>query len=1317
MTNATDLLPLRDIIRPKPERPNLVENINEALANPVRTLRDYLFTNGIRGYFDRIFRDVQENRGGGYWVQAEYGGGKTHFLSTLLCLLTETDGNAGDEVWQAVGDSGLREMWERTVRPRRLLGAHLSLMGTATRVGEKQPQLLGLIDTAIIEALARRGLSDPGLRASSEVFDTYSRLNAAIRSVLDAEFSARHGLSVQSHRDEFADDSKTAAMLVELAEGLQIDLLQHRQVQDHARHLLRQLNALKFDGLVLVIDEYLSRESGLDDAQKNEDAATLETLGFKLGREEKLPIYVVVASQGALPAKLQERFDPVALLRDADKEYSEIVCKRVMDYDPRVEEQAVLYHAHFARSFQFLRRSSERDTREIFPFQAAVFRYLRDLVGSSRMNIPSARFAIGVAYDTIARSGALDVTRFITTSDLMSGSLENDLLAAPEMKDAAAALRQARDVIDDLEWDLPYLQPMAHNILNHLFLDSVVREQGQTLDQVVEGTLVEAPAATLPSKDIARAVLKKLKDACQQIDEKEGKYRFASRMSEGEPFEPLFARERRGVQPTDPLVMEKWVELLTAPLQMTAGIVPFLSPVVAGLRLETEYGGLQFPGRVVYAPGNLAIHLAPLARLTQPERVRIVVVPKTMEPPPLITDPAIALVIPSDPPESAIDDLRGLLACQEIIREYGARIEPGAERVKEAAERKSVELTRTIIGRQREVYRDGEILTKDGIPLNAKQFFKDSVKAGAGLIAEQLVRHAYGSLSAILNVPLAKRSALATADTQKVFDGIFGHITEQKTKGAAEAYGPLLGLSTPKAPADLVANAGPGPEAVASFINERLSEPMYMAEVYERFCNDPYGLSANVVDLLVYACVALSSPAALELRPPPGAAIETRDRRPFQGPLRASQLGNISWPKDGLKGCQIVQSNEATWNDFAPIAQAIDPQRFVLTTDQQEIQRQQQTFVDRLGELKKQCDDTRRAIQALADASGTKPQAQHLAALDRMQTFATLQDDFSREIAIKLVSETWGAGNYQGIKTDVQELTSLSQLIGEAPKLAGQLSWFRALAAVAPDGLKSEIAAAAPQLSLDQITAGSRQISAARSAADELHAIFMARYREEHKKYAAWLDEQSAQLTQAANKLPTLARLNAIGQLGQADLPAAAIDVSRRQAQLAPCPTCDNPDVGAGITCLKCSYTLGTLESLLPAGRDTERAIAAAIEQRTRALSQGLIADTLSSVGDKDIAALLEAGRAGHFEQITEDGLLSDDLVRRINSALEKAKQQTVPSARVYSFIRRRPTVTPTTVEAWLSELRAEIIAGLEAAKRDNPGKEVTLLLKDGDAD
>jgi hypothetical protein len=73
-------------IKPEPETtPSLGDIIQKEKA--ARTVSDYLFTPSLRAHFKRIFECVVNRKGQGFWVQAEYGAGKTHFLGSLVDLL------------------------------------------------------------------------------------------------------------------------------------------------------------------------------------------------------------------------------------------------------------------------------------------------------------------------------------------------------------------------------------------------------------------------------------------------------------------------------------------------------------------------------------------------------------------------------------------------------------------------------------------------------------------------------------------------------------------------------------------------------------------------------------------------------------------------------------------------------------------------------------------------------------------------------------------------------------------------------------------------------------------------------------------------------------------------------------------------------------------------------------------------------------------------------------------------------------------------------------------------------------------------------
>src|SRR4051794_40385211 len=96
---------LSKIIRPKPEpqtTPSLVKIIQPGQAR--ETVGNYRITSTLRQHFKRVFEYVVHRQGQGFWVQAEYGAGKTHFLGTLVDLLLWPQ----EKVWEVIQDDELR---------------------------------------------------------------------------------------------------------------------------------------------------------------------------------------------------------------------------------------------------------------------------------------------------------------------------------------------------------------------------------------------------------------------------------------------------------------------------------------------------------------------------------------------------------------------------------------------------------------------------------------------------------------------------------------------------------------------------------------------------------------------------------------------------------------------------------------------------------------------------------------------------------------------------------------------------------------------------------------------------------------------------------------------------------------------------------------------------------------------------------------------------------------------------------------------------------------------------------------------------------
>ena len=90
-------------VKPEPETTPMLSDIIQA-EKAIGTVSEYLFTPSLRAHCKRIFDCVVNRKGQGFWVQAEYGAGKTHFLGALVDLLVWRD----LKVWDALRDQELR---------------------------------------------------------------------------------------------------------------------------------------------------------------------------------------------------------------------------------------------------------------------------------------------------------------------------------------------------------------------------------------------------------------------------------------------------------------------------------------------------------------------------------------------------------------------------------------------------------------------------------------------------------------------------------------------------------------------------------------------------------------------------------------------------------------------------------------------------------------------------------------------------------------------------------------------------------------------------------------------------------------------------------------------------------------------------------------------------------------------------------------------------------------------------------------------------------------------------------------------------------
>ncbi len=497
-------LPLSDLVvqKPRPETTlSLVPAVREQAAEMVGS---YVFTDTIRHHFTEILDAVARGHGQGFWVQAEYGAGKTHFLAALASLLANHQGDA----WRLVQDPEVTRYQPR-LHESRLFPVVISLRGMGNADALTGRSLLDVIlEDGFQPALAQAGLDDQVQLVAADDYIAWleHQTSPAIRQDVETYVRSRTGQSTQALRaDEGAQT--LARWIAAYCQDNAIDPKIAAGVKHRLAHIYRQIvsrQPARFDGLLVVIDEYEGWEKAhASPAARAHDEDVLETLAYLLPRDLGYRVYTIVASQSAVPAKLQggqtgDRFINIPLLASAnERDYDVIVSRRVRgldeDHGPDIEEHFLYVREHF----DFANPLTLAEFRDIFPFQPRCFEVVRHITAR---DLPTARSGITILHEVVNDAGLLNGLELIRVADLLhSPHLVDDCLATPVYHEAYNAYKVARDALPTLELDASD-QPLAQAVLDTLFLWHLAyQEYPRAL------SLKELAQATLTTSDFLRA--------------------------------------------------------------------------------------------------------------------------------------------------------------------------------------------------------------------------------------------------------------------------------------------------------------------------------------------------------------------------------------------------------------------------------------------------------------------------------------------------------------------------------------------------------------------------------------------------------------------------------------------------------------------------------------------------------------------------------------------------------------------------------------------------------------------------------------------
>jgi len=1298
-------LPLNDLILHK-ETPLLtLELHNAALKTPVETVETYIFTDTIRHHFTEVLETVALGRGQGYWVEAEYGSGKTHFLATLTALLSDFS----DTLWNKVGDDEIRR-YQARLKDHRLFPVILSLRGEASAESTNSRTLMDvLLEKGFRPALKRAGLEKRvRLTMAQDLINWYEGRSAADKADIDAYIQQKTGSSISELAEN--DDQETIAqhLTAYLAEK-QVQALITTSVKDRLAGIYHQIIAQGYAGILLIIDEYEGwaniHVNNLEARAKDEDL--LETLGYLLFKELGLAVHAIVASQSAMPAKLHggqegDRFIPLQLLASQDEhDYDIIASRRVRSLNPQRFPEITDYFNFYNQTFDFARLLTEEEFKETYPFQPRCFEIVRRI--TSR-DLPGPRSGIRILFEVLQNKDLLARDMLIRVGDLIhSDHLLKDCLSKPVYKphytaynNAMQALPSLGMVDDDLD--------LAKNLLTTLYLWYEANfdrpHKPLSVKELTEATLLVDNV--LKAEDSVLLVLSDL-NALPQIQLEGESAHFIP--SEDTVLPPNIFREYvRKIQQGDRYpVISTWNDSLLWKTLFTntkPGMFADLETERPVSR-SFEVHNLQYSGEIILATRWQADWSMPLVMDDQHYRIVIMVadVAQRVKPEEL-HDPRIAVIYPAILGDDATRAATEYLAWSRMNDEYKNRTGKEAETIQGWLATQKSTYINNLLQTQLGLYRNGTVVTRDNLGIATREIFsKVGFEGQASLLAEKI-------LSACYKQPLFEwsllRSTLTASEAGKLFEGYFGKSPAPAQITATKNYGVGLGLSTADQPGQFAPQQGAlALEKIADLLAAERGGELKVYKILETLSRPPYGLPYVVIQVYLLTFVRRGNPR-VDLSLKFNHKIRTRDNRPLpQSRINAATITELQWKPDLWSSMDaLVPAVGPHWNDVLEYGRlVVDDLR--ATVNQAEIDAESQRLLERLERTSDEVSQHQRSLQVLQRTLGVDLPQQDQKVFADLKTLLEERASYETfyEKAIELFQSPDTLKDAMQTYGRLKELSGAVAQIGEAQRYLQQ-----ACLKESDRELKAQRMTLLTQIDLSGLATQPHLWSGIWATFED----FKRRYRNEYQKFHRDTNDALGKIQQSMAGVPShlhaLALLNGITELG----PAIGTDLEKRYTELCqglePCSVTDylQVTVDASPICAVCQREM------------TYTTPVQVVEKLNRDLNQALV-DQQRRLASETIRRVLERGQGdalGQFLQVIQAAnltalvsVLDANIVKIIRDLLRQEQIVTIESQAVGSLLRKYGSLEEKDIPQVIEEFRGLLQKAFDEARQKNPGK------------
>jgi hypothetical protein len=1265
--------------------PSLAQIITRAKAR--ETVDSYKITSTLREHFKRVFECAVHRKGQGFWVQAEYGAGKTHFLGALIDLLIWREEN----VWNTVRDEEVKTEYASAVSKLRLFPVPFSLRGMGQAGG-------GDSLMRILEEQIRESLNSYAPEIADEVNITSPEL-AAYWYVKDANDDERAAVLSFFRRenkctpDEYKAECGVKSFGQEIVKSRLAEGRLRSKYKERLAFIYEQITKIGgYDGMVFVVDEFRSWQDRHVEgtAAYAEDEEILETLAFVLPAQN-LNIITLIASQGDMPQKLSgggagDRFIPLYLLADKNKnDFGEIVVFRSRELRKGATTDIKDYYDYCRKEYKFIKQSniSLDYFTSIFPFQPRCFDTLRRLTQSDeRNNLPTIRSGLRMAWESLQNEHILAGTRLVTVSDLirtpeMQKGLSHETYRTG-YNNLCGAIEQLSELdVADEERD------QAKRILETLYLWGICLpdnlRDGLTAQEVAEAAWLsdEAVGALAQAEHLLDRLIQGGFPIRVEKKTRDGKevavYSYEISATQESPvkyFGPLKKKAKEDLKGQD----TKWIESLfwqlpditpeaQQELGVNGGIFGDFQPPdqrSAKDRQEGKPAAYSFPHRAGSSTRkvNKTSYSGEVVvcdrwrdefgkEIENPDQhFRLVyltndpaVDDSTMSAD--LKDARIAVIRPAALSADTREALADFVAAEQMKQKCSA---PNQSALREYAEGKRREALKVILKCQLDEYRRGRVITQKAYGIPAVEIFK-TAKGREDDLAGRLLEKAYDT--PLFN-PKDLKKDFTDADPKKVFGGLFQKEPAKAEKDAVQNFAVGLELATKSHPAEF----SPASSQAITKIRQQITgkTDLALSDLKSTFCRPPYGLTESMVTLYVFALV---KSGGFEVALKAGSGFTLTNGKSLPGDrITPHILPFCGWNAKldkALLGARLIQSTEKGWNEVLPYARVLDPNLKTATTPEDELARND-SILEILGELKTEIPEVEKSLAELATVLGSfVPQ--------------TLKEIFARLKALAATS------SYQEFDAAVREnypdkelfatayvqFENSRKVSSQAFKLSQIVDYLRKAREI-NESLEVDRQTLLQMLNLQSMLKDPSLMAARQDNFDRWKARYTQSYRKAHRTHFEAMDELSQKLRLLRPKANALVKMNSIAELGPPLVASTALaeDLKRLENELYRCPDAEDAAVsGNDAICPKCQWrgadTLPTdeLERLTTL-------VSQGLEDRFLRFKDATISTILRRAVEKDqktgLKELLEIIQLANSDKLAN--LLNDELVAFLRKTL-----------------------------------------------------------------